>query len=131
MTLSALYYNARSIIPKLICSDTTPDIVCIVETWLHDSISDSELTINGYNLVRQDRNRHGGGVMLYIRNNLSFCVVYNGPENLELLGGKLFDDQSLWCVCVFCMFLLFLFTQIYIVFLYFCIKFISQIKFLY
>ena len=103
VTLSALYYNARSIIPKLICSDTTPDIVCIiVETWLHDSISDSELTINGYNLVRQDRNRHGGGVMLYIRNNLSFCVVYNGPKNLELLGVKLFDGQSLWCVCSVC-----------------------------
>ena len=100
MTLSALYYNARSIIPKLICSDTTPDIVCIVETWLHDCISDSELTINGYNLVRRDRDRHGRGVMLYIRNNLSFCVVYNGPENLELLGVKLFDGQSLWCVCV-------------------------------
>ena len=104
MTLSALYYNARSIIPRLdelrlICSDTTPDIVCIVETWLRDSISDSELTINGYNLVRRDRNRHGGGVMLYIRDNPSFCVVYNDPENLELLSVKLFDGQSLRCVC--------------------------------
>ena len=38
--------------------------------------------------------------MLYIRDNLSFWVVYNGPENLELLGVKLFDSQNLWCVCV-------------------------------
>ena len=35
--------------------------------------------------------------MLYIRDNLS---LYNGPENLELLGVKLFDSQILWCVCV-------------------------------
>ncbi len=63
-------------------------------------ISDSELRINGYNLVRWDRNRHGGGVMLYIRNTLSFCIVYNGPENLDLLGVKLFDGHSQLVVCV-------------------------------
>ncbi len=63
-------------------------------------ISDSELRINGYTLVRRDRDRHGGGVMLYIRDNLSFCVVYNGPENLELLDVKLLHGHSQLVVCV-------------------------------
>ena len=31
-------------------------------------ISDDEISIDGYNVVRADRNRHGGGVLIFISN---------------------------------------------------------------
>ena len=72
--LSILYFNARSVLPKLAinelkltCTTESPDVVCIVEMWLGNSIHDSELVIEGYNILRLDRNRHGGGIMLYTK----------------------------------------------------------------
>ena len=64
--LNILYYNARSIIPKLdelrvIASLQNPDIIAIVESWVDSSILTSELIISNYTLIRLDRSRHGGG----------------------------------------------------------------------
>ena len=49
--LSILYYNARSILPKLgnstaICCASNPDIVCRVESWLSGDISDDEISLS-------------------------------------------------------------------------------------
>lgn len=104
--LQILYYNVRSVLPKLdelrlSCSVTRPHVVCIVETWLDDSVLDSELQLYNYCLVRLDRSRHGGGVLVYIRDDLSFNVAFRGPNNLELLGITLFNDKgSRLCLCV-------------------------------
>ena len=40
---------------------------CIVETWLDSDISDAEVYISGYRVFRHDRNRHGGGVLVYVK----------------------------------------------------------------
>jgi hypothetical protein len=45
------------------------DIICLNETMLDETIADNEVLIDGYEITRKDRNRHGGGVLLYIRNN--------------------------------------------------------------
>ena len=42
------------------------------ETRLDNTVSDSEVKISGYDIVRRDRNRSGGGVTMYIRSNISF-----------------------------------------------------------
>ena len=61
-----------------------PDVVCIVETWLDENILDSEISIANYSVVRSDRNRHGGGIVMYIRDCLH-CDVYNvDTQGLEL-----------------------------------------------
>ena len=74
--------------------------MCIVETWLDDSVFDNELTIPNYCLVRLDRNRHGGSVLLYIRDDLSYNVIFMGPENLELLGITLYNgNNNRLCLC--------------------------------
>ena len=40
-------------------------MLCVLwKPWLDDSVFDNELTIPKYCLVRLDRNRHGGGVLL-------------------------------------------------------------------
>ena len=48
----------------------------------HTCAKHSEIVLPGYSPVRLDRNRHGGGVLLYI---FSFNVVLRGPFDLELI----------------------------------------------
>ena len=67
--LSVIYYNVRSILPKLdelslLAKTHNPDVICIVEPWLSADISDPEIAIPGYYAHRLDRNRNacGGGV---------------------------------------------------------------------
>lgn len=76
-----LYYNARSILPKLDELRATalfqaPDIICIVETWLSEDVTDHEIWLPDYQTHRLDRNRHGGGIVLYVRDSLSCKVLF-------------------------------------------------------
>lgn len=50
------------------------DILCLTETWLHEKISNTEVKIDGYVLVRRDRGngKRGGGVCQFIRDTLFF-----------------------------------------------------------
>ena len=59
--VNIMYYNVRSLLPKLdelriVCETEKPGIVCIVESWLDNSISDNEISIPTYQLFRHDRN---------------------------------------------------------------------------
>ena len=40
------------------------------ETWAHKDIADSELGIPGYKLFRRDRGNKGGGLAVYVRNDM-------------------------------------------------------------
>jgi exonuclease III len=73
--MSIAQINVRSIIPKIeeiryILAKTELDILCINETWLDSSVHDFEIMVNDYNVIRKDRNRNGGGVCLYIKEQL-------------------------------------------------------------
>ncbi len=46
-------------------------ILAIDETKLDSKIADSLLGVDGYALHRQDRDRHGGGVTVYVRDSLN------------------------------------------------------------
>ena len=61
--IDELLYIARSSIAA---------VIGITETRLDNTVYDSEVTVDGYNIVRNDRNRNGGGVACYIRNNICF-----------------------------------------------------------
>ena len=85
-----LYFNARSLSPKLdelrvLCDFNKPEIVCITETWLCDDISLTECSISGYNSIRCDRHRHGGGVAFFVSEQLDYHVILCGPNQLQLL----------------------------------------------
>ena len=57
------------------------DLVCIVESWLSEDVTDNEILLH-----RLDRNRHGG-IVLYAHNSLSRKVLLKGgPHNLEFLA---------------------------------------------
>ena len=53
---------------------TNVAVIGISESKLDDSVVTSEIQISEYDLLRCDRNRHGGGVACYIRNDLSYNV---------------------------------------------------------
>ena len=58
----------------------------LVETWLSDDVLDSEVAIhNYYSLIRLDRNRHGGGVAIHVRNCVLYRIVLSGAAELELI----------------------------------------------
>lgn len=47
-------------------------VLAITESHLDSSITDGQVHVDGYNLIRKDRNRNGGGVAMYIQNHLPF-----------------------------------------------------------
>ena len=51
--------------------DKPLDILTLNETRLDDNISDKYIEISGYEIVRKDRNRIGGGVAIYYRDHLN------------------------------------------------------------
>ena len=70
---------------RIICSLYLPDIVCIVETWLDHTVDNSEIFIQGYCVHRLDRNRHGGGVLLFVKDVFTCSVLYKGDFELEFI----------------------------------------------
>lgn len=104
MCLSVLYYNARRLISKLDelranVASQKPHVVCIVETWLSDDVTDHELLLFDYQLQRLDRNRHGSGILVYVHNSLSYKVLLQGgPHNLEFLALSVSTKNNKHCL---------------------------------
>ena len=60
-----IHLNARSLVNKMpelkiIAQKTRAAVIGISETWFDDSITDAEIAINGYSVLRHNRNREGG-----------------------------------------------------------------------
>ena len=52
------------------------DVITISETWLNTTVTNSEVSIEGYKLYRQDRLcKRGGGVCAYIRKDITVTVL--------------------------------------------------------
>ena len=62
-----------------------PHIICIVETWLSNEITSAEIDIPGYQLYRKDRNRQGGGILIYVVNCMLVSLFPDSGPHLELL----------------------------------------------
>lgn len=74
--ISLATLNTRSLYPKMhevrhMMLTTNIDILVITETWLDDTIN-REVEVEGYTIARNDRNRHGGGVLIYIKDGLEY-----------------------------------------------------------
>ena len=71
------HLNVRSLLPKieeirLILEITQLDTFCLTETWLDYTIENEEIQVNNYNVLRNDRNRRGGGVLIYVRDDFEY-----------------------------------------------------------
>jgi hypothetical protein len=75
--LHCIHLNTRSLLPnisemRLLAVKTNAKIIAISETWLDETVTDNEINIPGYSVIRQDRNREGGGTCIYINSQLAF-----------------------------------------------------------
>ena len=79
-----------------------PGVVAVTETWLNDDVENSVLPMNGeYTIFRKDRENIGGGVALFVRNDIS-CHPLKSPcsEHFEALFVKLVTKLSTIVVAV-------------------------------
>ncbi len=100
--ITTVMWNCRSIFNKLseiihIIDTSNADIAIFVESWLTSSVNDNMISLDGYNMLRHDRNSNsnkvrGGGIVVYYndglnissRNDLWICT-----PDLELLVMRL------------------------------------------
>ena len=80
------------------------DILCLCETFLNKEFSDNELIIPDYNSIRKDRQTHGGGLIVYTRSNLAYCIHRDDLEiqDTEMLWLKVKNNKQksfLLCYC--------------------------------
>ena len=72
---------------KVFMSNTPLDVLTINESKLDLVNGDRLVNLEGYNIVRRDRNKHGGGVCFYLRNTITFCRQYQlENDDLELIA---------------------------------------------
>ena len=78
--LKLLYWNCRSLKNKLdlLNHSNEYDIIIIVETWLKPK---DHFNLKNFNIVRYDRCSTGGGLAIFVRNNIIFDLV---DLNLDL-----------------------------------------------
>ena len=99
-----VHINARSLFNKL--SDIAInfdfcDIIVITETWLTRSVPTPAITIDGFSVVRQDRDtsrtKKGGGICIYIKNTFTFTILEDfcliSPD-IEIIGVKVKIKQN-------------------------------------
>ena len=104
---SVLAYNINSITAsskkdqlESMAHELNLDIIALTETKLCDAVQESVYTIPGYSIINKNRDRRGGGVMLYIRDDHAFtriekiemkehisidCIVNNKKINVNVI----------------------------------------------
>ena len=107
--LKISHLNVRSLFPKIdeirmLLKDQPVDIFTVSETWLNGSISDQELYVPGYSLVRQDRlQKKGGGSAVYVRDSIPFQprpdLNENKTENCWIEINRPKAKKLLVCTC--------------------------------
>ena len=87
-----IHQNIRSLLGKidelrLFVSELSSEIhlLTLSETWVHENVTDAELDIVGYQLFRRDRGAKGGGLAVYVRNDVS-VVRRTDLENASVEG---------------------------------------------
>ena len=73
------------------------DILAITETFLDGSISDKQLHVDNYRIVRRDRNtgQDGGGCLIYIASHICYSRLKSlEPPDIELIWIKIVQKSS-------------------------------------
>ena len=64
---------------RIFVSEQRPHIICITErvteTKTDSTIDNSHIEIDDYVVVRNDRNKHGGGVAMYIHKTVNYTLI--------------------------------------------------------
>ncbi|KAK2171267.1 hypothetical protein NP493_1083g00012 [Ridgeia piscesae] len=99
--LNFIHLNTRSLLPKLdelriLAANTKVAVIGITESWLDASVTDSEINITDYSILRRDRNR-GNYRPISILNTLSKLferIVYQQLNAYLQTHQLLYEHQS-------------------------------------
>ena len=80
-------YSKIDEIKVLLSQHLNIHMLCFCETFLNDTYGDNELCLDSYKLFRKDRNTLGGGLAIYIKDDIS-CVQRVDLEHPEV--------ESIW-----------------------------------
>ena len=89
---------------RVILAEKCLDILALNETRLNNNITNQDMFIHNYDLIRADRSRTGGGVCLYIRNAINYferkdlnrdnleavCIEVNKPSSASFIVGTIY-----------------------------------------
>ena len=91
-TLKIVNINCQSVLAHrdrlgVLIDSVRPDIILGTESWLDSTVS-TPTELSAYNVERRDRNRHGGGVLIAIKDD----IIMSREYDLEIDNCELF-----WC----------------------------------
>ena len=84
---------------RILLESKSTDILLINESKIDDTVLDNEIHISGYNIIRNDRNRNGGGVIMYLKEGLQSVLrigsAHNkgGPLNINIVQISHFSNS--------------------------------------
>ena len=82
-----IHLNINSVLSKIeelrVVARKSKAVIRVTESKLDATVLDGEVNIDGYEVIRSDRNRHGGGVACYVRNDISFNVRSDFSDEIE------------------------------------------------
>lgn len=80
---------------SLIMDQQLPAVLMLSETFLSKNIPDSYLSIPNYNLIRRDRQTHGGGVATFIHKSFKYTHLASLDDLLpETLTVRIYPDRQ-------------------------------------
>lgn len=103
--LRIVQWNCQSIkkkTPEIQFRAANFDVILLSETWLKP---EDTVYLNGFDVVRKDREKHtGGGVLIFVNNRLKYkriTNIYNCDDKLELCAIELFlaEESILLASC--------------------------------
>ena len=105
--LRLINLNFRSITGKKanlenLIDSTKPDILLGTETHLDNSVKDNEFTPKGYRVIRKDRNRMGGGILIMYKDDIQITAVPELNTDCEILWAKICTpNKKPMFICVY------------------------------
>ena len=86
--LHLIHLNINSLLPKIdelrdTAKRTKAAVIGISESKLDSTVLDPDIYIDDYEMLRFDRNRHGGGVACFIRSDISYKLNSFLPNEIE------------------------------------------------
>ena len=88
---------------EVFISKFNPDVFCVTESWLNESIPDYLIGVNNFSIFRSDRERKlGGGVCVYVRRNIAVLPFLPSLDLnfVDSLWSVLPDDRII-LVCMY------------------------------
>ena len=91
--------NVRGLLGKIdqirsMLTKTKFDLMCLCETFLDSNADDNEISIAGYSVESRHLNRHGGGVLVYINDDINYNRMGQLSVYLSMLRTKM--NRWLW-----------------------------------